>query len=414
MRILVVTQYFWPENFRINDLCAELVSRGHDVSVVTGTPNYPEGALFPQFVSNPANYNTYKGCSIIRVPVLVRGSGSSLKLLLNYASYVFSASFIGFFKIRKKQFDVVFVYEPSPVTVCLPALLIKKIRKVPVVFWVLDLWPETLEAIGVVKSPKILNLVGHLVRFIYNRCDLILGQSRAFHTGISRYCDDPDKIKYFPSWSEPVFTETDISPAIELENHTNVFKILFAGNVGGAQDFPAILNAAEILKVRKINAEIFIVGDGRALNWVQSEIVRRNLKEYVFLLGRHPLESMPNFYAASDALLVTLKKSPAFSMTIPGKVQSYMTAGKPILTMLSGEGSRVVEEACCGFVADAGDYEQLIDNIEEMIQLSCEDLNVLANNAKAYAHNEFDRDKLISQLEGWFVDLSAQRKEGQA
>ena len=412
MRILVVTQYFWPENFRINDLCAELVSRGHEVSVLTGTPNYPEGALFPQFVSNPANYNTYKGCSIIRVPVQVRGSGSSLKLLLNYASYVFSASFIGLFKIRKKQFDVVFVYEPSPVTVCLPALLIKKIRKVPVVFWVLDLWPETLEAIGVVKSPKILNLVGHLVRFIYNRCDLILGQSRAFHTGISRYCDDPDKIKYFPSWSEAVFTEADISPAIELENHKNVFKILFAGNVGEAQDFPAILNAAEILKVRKINAEFFIIGDGRALDWVQSELVRRNLKECVFLLGRHPLESMPNCYAASDALLVTLKKSPAFSMTIPGKVQSYMAAGKPILTMLSGEGSRVVEEACCGFVADSGDYEKLIDNVEKMIRLSCEDLNALANNAKTYAHNEFDRDKLISQLEGWFVDLSAQRKEG--
>ena len=413
MKILIVTQYFWPENFRINDLCAELVSRGHDVSVLTGTPNYPEGAIYPQFVSNPANYNAYKGCSIIRVPVLVRGSRSSLKLLLNYASYVISASFIGVFKIRKKQFDVVFVYEPSPVTVCLPALLIKKIRKVPVVFWVLDLWPETLEAIGVVKSPKILNWVGHLVRFIYNRCDLILGQSKVFYTGISRYCDDPSKIKYFPSWSEVAFTETDVSPVVELESHKNVFKILFAGNVGEAQDFPAILNAAEILKVRKISAKFFIVGDGRTLNWVQSELVRRNLEEYVFLLGRHPLEAMPNFYAASDALLVTLKDSPAFSMTIPGKVQSYMTAGKPILTMLSGEGSRIVEEACCGFVADAGDYVQLINNIEKMIRLSCEDLNVLTNNAKTYAHNEFDRDKLISQLEGWFIDLSTQGKEGQ-
>ena len=414
MRILVVTQYFWPENFRINDLCSELVSRGHDVSVLTGTPNYPEGAVFPQFVSNPASYNAYKGCSIIRVPVLVRGSGSPLKLLLNYASYVFSASFIGLFKIRKKKFDVVFVYEPSPVTVCLPALLIKKIHKLPVVFWVLDLWPETLEAIGVVKSPKILNWVGHLVRFIYNRCDLILGQSKAFYMGISRYCDDPSKIKYFPSWSEAVFTETDVSSVVELENHKNVFKILFAGNVGEAQGFPAILNAAEILKVRQINAKFFIVGDGRALDWVQSELVRRNLEEFVFLLGRHPLESMPNFYAASDALLVTLKGSPAFSMTIPGKVQSYMAAGKPILTMLSGEGSRVVKEACCGFVADAGDYEQLIDNVEKMIRLSCEDLNVLAKNAKTYAHNEFDRDKLISQLEGWFVDLNAKRKEGRS
>jgi glycosyltransferase involved in cell wall biosynthesis len=411
MRVLVVTQYFWPENFRINDLCAELVRRGHEVSVLTGTPNYPEGILFPEFLSNPANYNVYKGCSIIRVPVMVRGCGSYLKLLLNYFSYVISASLIGVFKIRKQQFDVVFVYGPSPVTVCLPALFIKKIHKIPVVFWVLDLWPETLEAIGVVKSPKILNWVGYLVRFIYNRCDLILGQSKAFYTGISRYCDDPSKIKYFPSWSEDVFTETGILPVVKLEIHKNVFKILFAGNVGEAQDFPAILNAAEILKVRKIQAKFFIVGNGRALDWVQSELVRRKLEEYVLFLGRHPLESMPNFYAAADALLVTLKDSPAFAMTIPGKVQSYMAAGKPILTMLSGEGSKVIEEACCGFVADAGDYEQLIDNIEKMIRLNCKDLNVLANNAKTYAHNEFDRDKLISQLEEWFVSLSAQGKE---
>ena len=333
-------------------------------------PNYPEGIQFPEFVSNPANYNAYRGCSIIRVPVMVRGSGSYLKLLFNYFSYVISASFIGLLKIRKQQFDVVFVYEPSPVTVCLPALLIKKVRKIPVVFWVLDLWPETLEAIGVVKSPKILNWVGHLVRFIYNRCDLILGQSKAFYTGISRYCDDLSKIKYFPSWSEAIFTETGISPVVEIENHKNVFKILFAGNVGEAQYFPAILNAAETLKVRKIKAKLFIVGNGRALDWVRSELVLRNLEEYVLLLGRHPLESMPNFYAASDALLVTLKDSPVFSMTIPGKVQSYMAAGKPILTMLSGEGSRVVEEACCGLVAGAGDYEQLIDNIEKMIRLT--------------------------------------------
>ena len=394
-----------------SDLCAELVRRGHEVSVLTGTPNYPEGILFPEFLSNPANYNVYKGCSIIRVPVIVRGCGSYLKLLLNYSSYVISASLIGVFKIRKQQFDVVFVYGPSPVTVCLPALFIKKIHKIPVVFWVLDLWPETLEAIGVVKSPKILNWVGLLVRFIYNRCDLILGQSKAFYTGISRYCDDPSKIKYFPSWSEDVFTETEILPVVKLEIHKNVFKILFAGNVGEAQDYPAILNAAEILKVRKIQAKFFIVGNGRALDWVQSELVRRKLEEYVLFLGRHPLESMPNFYAAADALLVTLKDSPAFAMTIPGKVQSYMAAGKPILTMLSGEGSKVIEEACCGFVADAGDYEQLIDNIEKMIRLNCKDLNVLANNAKTYAHNEFDRDKLISQLEEWFVSLSAQGKE---
>jgi colanic acid biosynthesis glycosyl transferase WcaI len=414
MRILVVTQYFWPENFRINDLCVELVNRGHEVTVLTGKPNYPDGQVFKEYSENKSAFMDYNGCEIVRVPMIARGKDSSLKLISNYLSYVLSASLWGTWRLRQKKLDVVFVYEPSPVTVGLPAIFIKKIKKTPVVFWVLDLWPETLEAVGVVKSPKILNWVGLLVRFIYNRCDLILGQSKTFYTGISRYCDDPTKIKYFPSWSDTTVSEAQTLPIDGFGKHANAFKVLFAGNIGEAQDFPSILAAAELLKSNKINAKFFIVGDGRAFDWVQSELVRRNLEEYVFLLGRHPLESMPCFYAASDALLVTLKDSPAFSMTIPGKVQTYMAAGKPILTMLSGEGSRVVEEAYCGFVADAGDYEQLIDNIQKMIWLSCEDLNVLANNAKTYAHNEFDRGKLISQLEGWFADLSALRNEEQS
>ena len=411
MRILVVTQYFWPENFRINDLCVELVNRGHEVTVLTGKPNYPDGQVFKDYSENKSAFMDYNGCKIIRVPMIARGKGSSLKLIFNYLSYALSASLWGTWRLRWEKFDVVFVYGTSPVTVCLPAIFIKKIKKTPVFFWVLDLWPETLEAMGVVKSPNILNWMGRLVRFIYNRCDLILGQSKAFYKGISRYCDDPSKIKYFPSWSDTTVSEARTLPMDVFGKHADAFKILFAGNVGHAQDFPSIIAAAELLKSNKINAKFFIVGDGRAFDWVQSELVRCNLEEYVLLLGRHPLESMPSFYAASDALLVTLKDSPAFSMTIPGKVQSYMAAGKPVLTMLSGEGSRVVEEARCGFVADAGDYEKLIDNIEKMIWLSCEDLNDFSNNARTYVQNEFDRGKLISQLERWFVDHIAPRND---
>ncbi|WP_373020558.1 glycosyltransferase family 4 protein [Thiomicrorhabdus sp.] len=411
MRILIVSQYFWPENFRINDLCAELADRGHEVTVLTGKPNYPDGEVFIEYRENKPNFMHYKGCEIIRVPMIARGKGSSLQLVSNYLSYVFSASLWGAWRLRRKQFDVIFVYEPSPVTVCLPAIFIKKIKKAPVVFWVLDLWPETLEAIGVVKSPKILGWVGRLVRFIYNRCDLVLGQSKAFYTGISRYCDDTNKIKYFPSWSETVFSEKGISPIEEIVRHKSAFKILFAGNVGEAQDFPSILNAAEIIKSKKINAIFFIVGDGRAFDWVQSEVLSRGLEEYVTLLGRHPLESMPSFYACADALLVTLKDSPAFKMTIPGKVQSYMMAGKPILTMLSGEGSRVIDEAKCGYIANSGDFEQLACNVEKMISLDRGELRALGENAKRYADNEFDRDKLITQLEDWFIELSGQSKE---
>jgi len=410
MKILVVSQYFWPENFRINDLCAELAHRGHEVTVLTGKPNYPSGEVFPEFHSNPAAFNQYQGCQIVRVPMASRGKGSSVKLLMNYVSYFLSATLVGSLKLRGKSFDVIFVFEPSPVTVCLPALFLKKLKKSPVVFWVLDLWPETLEAIGVVKSKPLLALVGKLVSFIYNRCDLVLGQSKAFFDGIARYCTDKTKIKYFPSWPEAVFVDAVTSPVREIEKHQGVFKILFAGNIGDAQDFPAILSAAALLKTKPLNVKFFIVGDGRAFEWVKSEIIKQKLQDSVYLMGRHPLEAMPSFYASVDTLLVTLQESPVFFMTIPGKVQSYMAAGKPILTMLSGEGSRIVEEAGCGYIAKSSDYEQLSNNIIAMSKLKQDELAELGHKAKCYAQAEFDRYTLITQLESWFIELQQKSK----
>lgn len=410
MRVLVVSQYFWPENFRINDLCAELVCRGHEVTVLTGKPNYPDGYVFSDYLSNPAAFNQYQGCQIVRVPMVSRGKGSSIKLLMNYVSYFLSASLVGGWKLKGQSFDMIFVFEPSPVTVCLPALFLKKVKKAPVVFWVLDLWPETLEAIGVVKSKPLLTLVGKLVAFIYNRCDLVLGQSKAFYNGIARYCTDKTKIKYFPSWPEKVFLDQATSPVDEIDEHEGVFKILFAGNIGDAQDFPSIIQTAKILKAKQVKAKFFIVGNGRASEWVKSEITKQKLENYIYLLGRHPLESMPSFYASADVLLVTLQESPVFTMTIPGKVQSYMAAGKPILTMLSGEGSRIIDEAECGYTAKSSDYEQLAKNIIAMSELKHDELMTLGHKAKLYAQTEFNRDTLITQLEKWFIELHETRK----
>jgi len=409
MRILVVTQYFWPENFRINDLVEELVKRGYEVTILTGKPNYPSGKLFPEYKAAPSAFIEYKGCRVVRVPITMRGQGSGRKLVANYISFVLLATTLGFWKLRKDHFDITFVYEPSPVTVCLPAVFYKKLNKTPVVFWVLDLWPETLEAIGVVKSPRVLAWIGKLVRFIYNRCDLILGQSKAFYQGISKYCDDKNKIKYFPSWSEAVFLKESNSTVNDLVA-SGSFKVLFAGNVGEAQDFSSILHAANLLKAQSVQVKIFVVGDGRAFDSVKQQVQEKGLSDVVVLLGRFPLEDMPAFYYAADVLLVTLKESKAFSMTIPGKVQTYMAAGKPILTMLTGEGSRVVNEAGCGLVADSGCYKALAENIIKLSQTSKEELTEMGQNAKDYAKKEFDRDTLISQLESWFKEVSENAK----
>lgn len=397
MRILVVSQYFWPENFRINDLVQEWTKRGHAVTVLTGKPNYPAGAVFPAFRENPAQFATYHGARIVRAPMLARAQGS-LRLMLNYLSYVVGACLAGPWRLRDEAFDAVFVFEPSPITVGLPAILMGRLKRAPVVFWVLDLWPETLAAIGVVRSPLLLRLVGRLVAFIYNRCTLVLGQSRGFQASIAQYCADHRKIRYFPSWSEPVFAQTGVVPAPEVPPMPGVFSVLFAGNIGEAQDLPAVMEAATRLRDNP-RVRWLIVGDGRKSDWLQEEVRRRGLEERVLLLGRHPVERMPSFYAQADALLVSLKKDPVFSLTIPGKVQSYLQSGIPLLGMLDGEGAQVIRSAQAGLVCEAGDAAGLADAVLAMAAMAPQERKTMGDRGCAYAQREFDRDTLMERLE---------------
>ena len=411
MRILIVSQYFWPENFRINDLTQELVQRGHSVTVLTGIPNYPAGAVFEEYRKNPEVFEYYSGARVFRVPMLARGNGD-VRLFLNYLSFVIGACLYGPWRLRGQQADVIFVFEPSPVTVGLPAILLGRIKRAPVVFWALDLWPETLAAIGVVRSPMVLGWVGHLVRFIYERCTLVLGQSRSFLPKIANYCDDPSKVRYFPSWAEEVFNKPDLVPAPEVPVQQHVFNVLFAGNIGEAQDLPAVLVAAESLRD---NTAIrwLIVGDGRRSVWLHEEVARRGLQRNVLLLGRFPVERMPSFYVHADALLVSLKKDPVFSLTIPGKVQSYLMAGVPILGMLDGEGAQVITDSNAGLVCAAGNSEGLASAVLEMFAMSVDQRKQLGVNGRDYAQKEFGRGLLMDQLEVLLhdaVDLHRQAK----
>lgn len=397
MRIIVVSQYFWPENFRVNDLVKEWVQRGHQVTVLTGIPNYPAGTVFDAYRDRPSTFLYYEGAKVIRVPMLPRGTGG-LRLILNYLSFVLAGSLLGPWRLRGIESDVIFVFEPSPVTVGLPAVLLGKIKQAPVVFWVLDLWPETLAAIGVIRSPRALDWVGRLVRFIYNRCTLVLGQSRRFLESIALYCDDKDKIRYFPSWAEDVFTADEAEPAPEVPVLTDGFSVVFAGNIGEAQDMPAVLDAAEFLKDNTAIRWV-IVGDGRKFEWLQSEVARRGLKDRVLLPGRFPVERMPSFYSHADALLVSLKRDPVFSMTIPGKVQSYLMAGIPLIGMLDGEGAAVIRDANAGLACDAGDGAGLAKTVLTLAAMTRDERYELGQNGRKYAEREFGRVQLMDRLE---------------
>ncbi|RJP71762.1 MAG: glycosyltransferase WbuB [Comamonadaceae bacterium] len=405
MKILVVSQYFWPENFRINDLVKEWVTRGHEVTVLTGKPNYPDGQVFPEFARAPERFSDYEGARVHRVPMLARSQGA-MRLMLNYLSFVIGGCLWGPWLLRGLRADVIFVYEPSPITVGIPAVLLGRLKRAPVVLWVLDLWPETLAAVGAVRSPIVLRMVGHLVSFIYNRCALVLGQSRAFIDSIGHYCRDRSKVRYFPSWAESLFLQADGARAPEVPPATDTFSILFAGNIGEAQDFPAILDAAELLRHNE-RVRWLIVGDGRRFEWVKGEIARRQLHERVLLLGRFPVERMPSFYAHADALIASLKADPTFSMTIPGKVQSYLLAGKPILGMLDGEGASAIEAAGAGLVCPAGDAQGLVNAIERMAGMSPDERLAMGARGRQYAESEFDRDRLMDRLLAFFSEVGA-------
>lgn len=408
MRILVVSQYFWPENFRVNDLVKEWVQRGHEVTVLTGRPNYPLGKVFEAYQEQPSAFSKYEGAEVVRVPMLPRGTGS-LRLILNYMSFVLGACIFGLWQLRGKLVDVIFVFEPSPVTVGLPAVCLGRVKKAPVVFWVLDLWPETLAAIGVVRSPLILGWVGRMVRFIYNHCTLVLGQSRRFLCSIAKYCDDKAKIRYFPSWAEEVFTDACIQPAPEAPEWTDGFTVVFAGNIGEAQDMPAVLDAAERLKDNACIRWI-VVGDGRKSDWLRYEVARRGLDKQVLLPGRFQVERMPSFYAHADALMVSLKRDPVFSMTIPGKVQSYLMSGIPLLGMLDGEGAAIIREANAGLTCDAGDSAGLAQAVLTLAAMPPEKRRELGLNGRKYAQQEFGRAQLMGYLEAMLAEAVAIRK----
>jgi glycosyltransferase involved in cell wall biosynthesis len=400
MRILIVTQYFWPEEFRINDLALALRSRGHEVSVLTGKPNYPGGKYFPGYGFFGRATEDYKGVRVVRVPLIPRGSGGRLRLLLNFLSYALIGSLLAPLRCRG-SFDVILVYEPTPVTVGLPALVLKQLKRAPLLFWVQDLWPESLSATGVVRARWILALVDRLVRFIYRHCNLILVQSRAFMPHVRAQGVPSERIRYYPNTAEELYRTVAIEErAPERELLPPGFRVMFAGNIGVAQDFETILAAADQLKSDR-DIQWIIIGEGRRYAWVAQEIARRGLRGSVRLLGRYPVESMPRFFALADALLVTLRNEPIFSLTLPTKIQSYLACGRPIIAALDGEGARVIGESGSGIAVAPGDAAALADAIARLRRTPAPEREAMGRRGREYFEREFERTLLVSRLEDW-------------
>lgn len=391
---LIVTQYFYPEHFIINGFSEELKNYNIDCEILTGLPNYPSGKIAAgySFWSGPFNQTIKIGdalAKIKRVPLVPRGN-KRWQLALNYLSFALFGSLRVFF--LKTRYDAIFCFAPSPITSCIPAIVAKKKFKIPLYFWVQDLWPESVSAVGAVKNETFLKPLIYLCRWIYIECTQILVPSKGFVDAILKLGVDSEKIKYLPNWAEP-FPEVQSRPDW-LSDLPKGFCIGFAGNIGKAQNFELMIEAASRLRDRK-DIHWVIVGDGSFLENLKSLVAKADLKNNIHLIGRKPYQDMKSFYQMCDVLYFSLKDDEIFERTIPSKVQSYMFAGRPIIAAIKGSCRELLSEVGCGEAVNPDSSKDLVQLIRKFSEKTKVELDNQGLKGLYYAEEYFTRRKVV-------------------
>lgn len=405
MRVLVLSQYFWPESFRINEVAHSLREAGCEVTVLTGQPNYPEGRVHAGYRAYGTGREEFAGCTIYRVPLAPRGRGNALRLAANYLSFVFFASLLGPWLMRKQRFDVIFVYGISPILQVLPGMVLRATTGAALVPWVQDLWPQSLEVTGFVRNQRLLGTIARLVRWIYRKSDLLLAQSRGFIPLIRPMCGSTP-VEYHPNPGELAFQSPPSGPpAIILQPG---FNVVFAGNLGTAQSLATVVSAASLL-AQEHGIRFILVGSGSRSEWVHEEVKRLGLRN-VELPGRFSAEQMPAILAQASALLVSLVRSPIMSQTVPSKIQAYLAAGRPIIAALDGEGANVVAEAGAGVTCPAEDAAALAAAVRKLKSLSQAELDDMGRRGHEYYARHFEPGMLAARLMSRFESLGAARR----
>lgn len=399
MKVLIVSQYFWPETFRINEIALSLRDAGADVTVLTGKPNYPDGVVFDGWRAHGTARETWNGLPVLRVPMLPRGQGSGVRLALNYLSFALSGSLVGPWLLRGRPVDVILVYGISPILQGIAAIAIKLFKRAPAVLWVQDLWPQSLQATGFVHDRRVLKAVEWVVRGIYRFSDMLLVQSEAFREPVAAL-STPGKVRFHPNPGELALdaprTSAGDSP---VRYDPGRFNAVFAGNLGNAQAVESIVEAASLL-ADDPRIRIVLVGSGSRLEWIRQEVARRGLVN-LELPGRFPPEAMPAILDGASVLLVTLARSEIFALTVPSKIQAYLAAGKPVLAALDGEGARVIKEAGAGLGVPAEDAAALAAAIRRMADMPADELVRMGRAGRDY----YDRHYAPAMLAARMLDL---------
>ncbi len=396
MKILIVSQYFYPENFRINDLALELRNRGHKITVLTGLPNYPKGEYFDGYSNDRNCDEVWNGIPICRCNLRPRKTGS-INLIRNYISFVVEAN-KKLKKLENIDFDLIYVFEVSPITVALPAIKLKKKKNIPVIINIQDLWPENIVAVTGMTNPIIIGLVNKMVNYIYRHCDLILTASPSFVSKIKERINDKDKVRYWPQYS--TVNKTDEEVSIYDKEY---FNIVFTGNIGEAQGIDLAIEAAKILKDKKICWHF--VGEGRSKEKLEKLVNEYGINDRVKFHGFHPEKEIPKYLKDADAALLILKPNPVFEMTIPAKLQTYLACGVPILGCVSGEGKRIIEESKAGIVSEDISVDGLVKVCNQFIELPNDLLNEYKERSYCYGKSNFNKNKLISDLEKYMKKI---------
>lgn len=407
MRILVVTQYFWPENFRINDIVEALHIRGHQITVLTGHPNYPKGKFFRGYTGKSVIHEVYQGIEIIRVPIFPRGEDGNSKLIINYLSFVISGTIFALFS-GKRDFDVILFNGLSPTIAGIPATALKMKYKRPLLTYIQDLWPESLLAVRPNTSQFAISLLRILTTYIYKQSEQVWASSKSFLNRIENLGISRKKLHYFPQYAESFYKPEPRNPVWAHENGLpNGFIVMFAGNIGIAQDLPNVIQAAELTQEHGIHW-VFL-GTGSAKVNLAQQAEAKNLNN-VHFLGSFPARTMPHFFAQADVLLVSLADQELFAMTIPAKVQSYLASGRPILASLAGEGAEVVRDSEAGVVVSPENPQALAKAAIALKALTESERTIMGQRGRAYFVKNFERESKIEELESTLLNLACSKQ----
>lgn len=367
MRVLILTQYFYPENFRINELAYGLAREGHVVDALVGIPNYPKGKYFEGYGLFKKRHELKNGVNIYRCYQVPRGTkGSQVQLSLNYLSFVASATFRVLFRfVFKKKYDAIIAFEVSPVTQVIPAIILGKIRGTKVLTWIQDIWPDSIISMTSEKQRKVLlPVLNSITEYVYRNSDKLLVSSPGMKELICRNSDYSAKIEYVPNWSDDFLKGSIEENTLMPEG----FNLVMAGSINDGIGIPDLINFLEELRNHE-DINIVFIGGGSKKDYLEEYVNQHNLKN-VYLLGMFPYEKMPAFYAKADAMLLTLaqRNEKHLDVTIPSRLQSYLSSGKPVFAMIGSGARQIIEEANCGFVVEPGDYRSLANRVIENYQ----------------------------------------------